>query len=141
MKKLLAFFVAVALGTVQSHADFVFQRNKDLSVSLNAAEVPVVHTAFNILGKDYKNVFAGKLVNTVNAGIFIGTLGSNSVAEKQISAKLLSDLRLHSEGFVIEVKNDRLYIVGSDKRGTAYGILELSRIIGISPGNGGPTRR
>ncbi|ULT39029.1 hypothetical protein KRR40_28855 [Niabella defluvii] len=65
----------------------------------------------------------------------------NSVAEKMVSAKLLNDLRSHNEGFIMEVKNDRLYIVGSDKRGTAYGILGLSRIIGVSPGNGGLIHR
>lgn len=33
----------------------------------------------------------------------------------------------------MKVIKDKLYILGSDKRGTAYGILELSRIIGVSP--------
>ena len=33
-----------------------------------------------------------------------------------------------------------LVIAGSDPRGTAYGIFELSRLLGVSPGNGGRMR-
>ncbi|MBN2744998.1 MAG: glycosyl hydrolase 115 family protein, partial [Marinilabiliaceae bacterium] len=42
-------------------------------------------------------------------------------------------LKLHHEAFLIVVKNGNLIVLGSDKRGTAYGILELSRMIGVSP--------
>lgn len=133
MKKLVVVIIAVIIGSPQAHADFVFQRNKELLISLDKLEAPVVHTALAILSKDYSAVFGGRIIPGANERVFIGTLGSNSVAEKNISTRLLSDLRLHKEGFVIEVKNDRIYIVGSDKRGTAYGILELSGIIGVSP--------
>ncbi|HTG55045.1 MAG TPA: glycosyl hydrolase 115 family protein, partial [Niabella sp.] len=133
MKKLALFFAVLVVGSFQAHADFVFRQNKNLSVSLDNQEAPVVYTALGILKEDYTKVFGGKIIEAASPLIFIGTLGGNSMAEKGISAKLLSNLRSHNEGFVIEVKNNRLYIVGSDKRGTAYGILELSRIIGVSP--------
>lgn len=29
--------------------------------------------------------------------------------------------------------NNKLLVVGSDRHGTAYGIMELSRMIGVSP--------
>jgi len=133
IKKLALFFAVLIVGSFQAHADFVFQRNKNLSISLDKQEAPVVHTALGILKEDYTKVFGGEIIEAASPLIFIGTLGGNSIAEKYISPKLLSDLRSHNEGFVIEVKNNRLYIVGSDKRGTAYGILELSRMIGVSP--------
>lgn len=132
-KKLVVFFAALIMGSLQAHADFVFQRNKNLSVSLDKQEALVVHTALGMLKKDYAKVFGSEIIEAASPLIFIGTLGGNSVAEKKVSVKLLNGLRSHNEGFIMEVKNDRLYIVGSDKRGTAYGILELSRIIGVSP--------
>ncbi len=133
MIRVLMFFVVAIACSKHVCADIVWRSNTNLSVSLNAGEAPVVHTALAILGKDYSNVLGGELSNTANAQVFIGTLGINSEAEKQVSASLLNDLRKHTEGFVIEAKNDRLYILGSDKRGTAYGILELSRMMGVSP--------
>ena len=38
------------------------------------------------------------------------------------------------------LKDGRLLVVGNDSHGTAYGLMELSRLIGVSPGNGGPTQ-
>ena len=37
------------------------------------------------------------------------------------------------EAFYLALRGDRMLIVGSDARGTAYGILELSRLAGVSP--------
>ena len=46
---------------------------------------------------------------------------------------MLRELQSSHEEFVMQEKDGKLYIIGSDKRGTAYGILELSRMIGVSP--------
>lgn len=48
----------------------------------------------------------------------------------QIDGKLLRGKR---EAYVITVVGDQLVIAGSDRRGTVYGIYELSRQIGVSP--------
>lgn len=37
------------------------------------------------------------------------------------------------ESFVIDVVDGNLVVAGSDKRGTIYGIYEISRRIGVSP--------
>ncbi|MDR1737266.1 MAG: glycosyl hydrolase 115 family protein, partial [Candidatus Symbiothrix sp.] len=37
------------------------------------------------------------------------------------------------EAFHIFVEKNQIFVVGSDARGTAYGILELSRLAGVSP--------
>jgi hypothetical protein len=39
------------------------------------------------------------------------------------------------ESFEFTFKDDNLLIAGSDRRGTAFGVLELSRAIGVSPWN------
>ncbi|MDE6371565.1 MAG: glycosyl hydrolase 115 family protein, partial [Duncaniella sp.] len=37
------------------------------------------------------------------------------------------------DSFILTTRNGKLYIIGADDRGTAYGILELSRLAGVSP--------
>ena len=37
------------------------------------------------------------------------------------------------DAFFIKIRENQLLVVGSDGRGTAYGILELSRLAGVSP--------
>ncbi len=51
MKKLVVFWAALIVGSLQAHADFVFQRNKNLSVSLDKQEALIVHTALGMLKK------------------------------------------------------------------------------------------
>ena len=129
------FLVAFITLTIPyaAFADFVFRKGENLSVSIEAKEAQVVHTALDIFSKDYKAVFGGSITKTGKQRVFIGTLGTGSAVEKLIDAKDIQDLKLHTEGYILQVKNDQILILGSDKRGTAYGILELSRRIGVSP--------
>ncbi|MDE6089891.1 MAG: glycosyl hydrolase 115 family protein [Duncaniella sp.] len=45
----------------------------------------------------------------------------------------LSELRGRSDAFCLKVHDGKLYAVGADDRGTAYAILEISRLAGVSP--------
>lgn len=74
--------------------------------------------------------------------VLIGTLGKNAAIDALIASGKLdaSDLRGKWESFVITTVEqpmpgvDRaLVIAGSDKRGTVYGIYELSEQLGVSP--------
>lgn len=74
--------------------------------------------------------------------IIIGMIGSNSVIDDLIKQKKIDgkELKGKNEKFIIQhTKNpfkgvdEALVIAGSDKRGTIYGIYELSKQIGISP--------
>ncbi len=114
-------------------ADIVFRSNTNLNVSIAAGEPETVRTALEIFQRDYNRVFTGEVIENKNGPVFIGTIGYNSSAEKAMDKSLIDSLKLHKEGFLIRVKDNKLYIVGSDKRGTAYGILELSRLMGVSP--------
>ena len=61
--------------------------------------------------------------------ILIGTLGKN----KDIDRLKLSDLKGKREKFIITTIDNQVVIAGSDKRGTIYGVYELSRQLGVSP--------
>lgn len=74
--------------------------------------------------------------------ILVGTLGQNRIIDQLIASKAIDskDIKEKWESFIITtIDNPRapdkklLVIAGSDKRGTIYGIYELSRQLGVSP--------
>ena len=114
-------------------ADIVFSNKSTLKVSIEKGEPDVVHTALEIFSKDYRRVFGQEVLNVEKAEVIIGTIGFGTPAEEALERQDVRSLQVHKEGYIMELKNGKLYILGSDKRGTAYGILELSRLIGVSP--------
>lgn len=101
----------------------------------------VVRIAAADLARDIETVSGARPAASAPP-IWAGTLGRNAVIDGLVaSGKLdLSKLKGAWEGFVV-VAVDRpmpgvphaLVVVGSDRRGTAYGLYELSRAIGVSP--------
>lgn len=74
--------------------------------------------------------------------VLIGTVGKNPLIEKLVEEKKLNvdDVKGRWEKFIIQTIDHpfpniakALVIVGSDKRGTIYGMYELSEKIGVSP--------
>ena len=127
----LFFLLLVNFSFAQTN--FNFTKGGDLQVVVSEKEDVVVHTALEMLSSDYSQVFNSKIKIGLEGNVFIGTIGNNSQAEKQVALTDLQELKTKREGFLLEVQNGNLIILGSDKRGTAYGILEISRLIGVSP--------
>ena len=65
--------------------------------------------------------------------ILIGTVGANKQIDQWVKQGVLRDLKGKTEKYIIKTIGNQLVIAGSDKRGTVYGIYELSRQIGVSP--------
>jgi hypothetical protein len=67
--------------------------------------------------------------------IIIGTLGKSRVLDQLIKDGKLDASRIVGkwESFLVQVDGNTLVIAGSDKRGTIYGIYDLSEQIGVSP--------
>jgi hypothetical protein len=74
-------------------------------------------------------------VQFADADIIIGTVGQSEAIDKLVSdGKIdVSDIEGKWECFKIQVVDDTLVIAGSDRRGTIYGIYDLSEKIGVSP--------
>ena len=89
-----------------------------------------VRLAINNLKKDLE-----KVTGRYDYPIIIGTLGKSAPIDKMAKKKLIdaSLLKGKTEKFIITVVKGQLVIAGSDKRGTIYGIYELSQQIGVSP--------
>ncbi len=75
-----------------------------------------------------------KLENGTGA-ICVGTIGKSRLIDGLVKQKKLdvSKGKGQGESFVIDVVDGRLVVAGSDKRGTIYGIYEISQRIGVSP--------
>ncbi len=125
--------ILLALCILPTKAQFVIRRGHALSVACDTAELPVVHTALSLLERDYKNVFSDTLQRKANgADIVVGTLGKSALLDSFASDVAL--LQGRQQAFLLKVLHDgRLLIAGSDAHGTAYGVMELCRLLGVSP--------
>lgn len=127
-----------------SAPDFVwFDGKQPVSYSV-AASKPVVSVALEMFQSDLTQVtgIVPQQVSEKDAKIAIFQLDDKKVSarQKQTLQRLgvpVKDLSAKKDAFFISVtgkgKDKKLYVVGADGRGTAYGILELSRKAGVSP--------
>lgn len=126
------------VSTVQESAQLV----------INSTDFPGVIRAFNDLQEDILKVTGKKpsLVQDKIAGaknvIIAGTIGKSALIDDLVAKKLLdaTELKGKWEKFIVKTIDNpmpgverALVIVGSDKRGTIYGIYELSEQMGVSP--------
>ncbi|MCB0748920.1 MAG: glycosyl hydrolase 115 family protein, partial [Ignavibacteriae bacterium] len=126
----------------------IFENGNSSTILISASDFSGVQKVAAWLQNDIEMVTSKKpeiLIdqNSKNKNIIIiGTLGKSNIIDelKKFSNINLSELESRTEKFIIEtVENPlpnvdkALVIVGSDKRGTIYGMLELSKQIGVSP--------
>ena len=125
--------------------DLLLNSNHQVEIYMDANDCKGVSYAANALVKDIQNVSGSKASITSDrqaftssdkkANILVGTIGHSAaidllVKQKRINGNLLKGKR---EKFIITVVDGQLVIAGSDRRGTIYGIYELSQQMGVSP--------
>ncbi|MCR4583679.1 MAG: glycosyl hydrolase 115 family protein [Prevotella sp.] len=96
----------------------------------------VVEKALEMFGADMKAVTGREAQHCTEAPIEIYQLDQATAGEQRaIGAYNIptDSLRGRSDAFWMGVRKGKVVIVGSNGRGTAYGILELSRQAGVSP--------
>lgn len=132
---LFAFFCALTgSAKLADRENFTLQRGKNIFLVVEKNEEKVVHLAIDLLKRDVKSVLDAELTTSKlqDAHVIVGTIGQSSLLKNY--TKELSSIEGHHEAFLLKVLEDgRLLVAGSDKRGTAYGVLELSRLLGVSP--------
>ena len=108
------------------------------TIEADPQDWPAVAIALEALKKDLT-----KVTGRTDLPITVGTWGKSKALKtaakvrladgRKLSAVLDQELKGKREKFVITWTGDRLVIAGSDKRGTVYGIYELSEQMGVSP--------
>lgn len=144
VNKLLTVLLLLIIGVFDTSAADRFgliQQDRQTVVSYSGHE-PVVQTALDILVSDSKRVTDKGFIrsSTVNKGqVVVGIPGKNSDLDQLLSRfKVdISGIEKQWEAFQLQVVGDKnesyLLVIGSDAHGAAYGVLELSRLMGISP--------
>lgn len=136
------FLTATASRAANAFVDFNqgdFQLNKGNRVTIGIADNEqrgVLRAAKNLF-IDIKTVCGAEvsLGNASSSTIVAGTLGSSKIIDEMaknrvFDAKMIKGKR---EMYIIKVTDEQVVIAGSDRRGTIYGIYELSRQLGVSP--------
>ncbi len=118
----------------------LFNNNGIASVYCDNADAKVVSIAASCFANDVQ-LISGKKMNVVHQlpangfTIVAGTIGTSKAIDDFIKTKQIdiTSIKNKWECFVIKTVGKKLIIAGSDRRGTAYGIFHLSRMMGVSP--------
>lgn len=143
MKRLTTTFI-LALAAVYSYGQSGFDlihQGKAAGLYYQGKE-SLVHTAMDMLVEDSKAVAEQAfhaLTKPQPGAIRVGVLGEDPEFDALLANKGMdvSNLKGRWEAFQLQVvgedEHKQLFVVGSDAHGAAYGVLELSRLIGVSP--------
>lgn len=161
LRRLIAIFTlfSVVMAAISGRTDAFTKKNdsKEFHIVRNNSAVPiifdkndaeVVGICANALAKDISlitdiipGIHNGEYINAPSA-IIIGTIGKSDLIDRMVKEKKLSVDKIIDkwESFILEIIdsplpniNRALVICGSDPRGTAFGIFEVSKRLGVSP--------
>lgn len=126
--------------------DLLLNANNRVEIYMDTNDCKGVSYAAHALLKDIKSVSGAtatltsdagflKKADTVRPAIIVGTIGHSAVIDQLVKQKRVNGnlLKGKREKFIITLIDGQLVIAGSDRRGTIYGIYELSQQMGVSP--------
>ena len=158
MKRLYLLFAVLLIWLAAAAQNFVTSKKEDGAFVIASTQLPSIYIDNNddwlinkaalLLQGDIEAV-TGKRPQIINELsslskniIIIGTINRSSIVQKLVAEKKINVSTIEGkwEAFQMQtLKNplkgieNALVITGNDKRGTAYGVFELSRQIGVSP--------
>lgn len=115
--------------------DFLIKRRQQCLVKFDEAETEAVKIAVSNLQTDLEKVLGMAVTRQMPAEIIVGTVGVSKLIESLTDISDLYDEKgkLRKEAFLHCVCDGRLVIIGTDRRGTIYGIYEFCEQMGVSP--------
>jgi len=158
MKRLNLLFAVLFISIAVGAQNFVTSSKEDGAFAIASSQVASIYIGTNddwlvnktatllqndiemVTGK--KPVIVNDLLSVSKNTIIIGTIDGSSIIKKLIVEKKIdvSAIKGKWEAFQLQTiskpfngVDNALVIVGNDKRGTAYGVFELSKQIGVSP--------
>ena len=150
MKRILTVSIVLfvmAMNVIAQNKPFCIAKDgKTARIIVDEQDWKGVIRAANDLGDDVKKVCgtaspvvlvsdAAVIGKTADQSILVGTIGKSRLIDKLVKQKKLNvkSIKGHWEAYLIDVVDGNLIIAGNDKRGTIYGIYEISKRIGVSP--------
>ena len=116
------------------------KKGGEVSIVVSDNDNVAVKLAAKNLAKDLNAVADAKVdIKLDDAGnaakIIVGTLGQSKAIDAFVKSGKIDGKALKGkvEKYILTLCDGNLVIAGSDRRGTVYGIYELSRQIGVSP--------
>lgn len=123
------------------------ENNKTIEILLDSGDFPGVHIAAQSLSDDFEKVTGTKAPLSNNTAsqtyaIIAGTIGKSKFINNLASNKTINvdSIKGKWESYQTQLVDNpcsgvdkALVIAGSDKRGTIYGIYDISEQIGVSP--------
>ena len=116
-----------------------FKLDGNVSFLVEEEALPGVKRVAGYVVEDFSKVFSKKpsiVTQTLTSStIFVATIGSSPLLDSltktlKVDTSVINNLR---EVYMITVIDGALAVIGSDKRGTIYGLFKLSEMIGVSP--------
>ncbi|MEO6391601.1 MAG: glycosyl hydrolase 115 family protein [Pyrinomonadaceae bacterium] len=150
---LLAISLSLSAQAVKSYSKYgpgdfpLVYQNRAADVLVSPEDFRVVQIAAGDLAADVERV-TGKRPTVVNGAsatrnvVVIGTLGHSAAVDGLVKSGKINVSRIEGkwESFIITTVrapspgiDTALVIAGSDRRGTAFGVYQLSQAIGVSP--------
>lgn len=115
--------------------DFRIRAGENIQVLCDAVETEAVKIAVENLKSDLKKVADIQVEEEKTVKICVGTLGTSPWTEAFASMGQLCDEQgnRRKEAYLLKVQDGKMIIVGTDRRGTIYGVYEFCEQIGVSP--------
>ena len=118
----------------------IVENKKATDIYVDPSDWKGVRRAVTDLTEDIQRVSGvsakpNETVSIGQSGIIVGTIGKSKIIDRLIAEKKIdvSSVRGKWESFLIQTVDNYLVVAGSDKRGTIYGVYDISEKIGVSP--------
>jgi len=154
MNKTILVVYILFTALTNAHAQFVADNKQantfslaDVAVYIDDNDLLLVKRSAELLQQDIEMVTGKKpqIINKISANstiIIIGTIERSAVLKNLITSKKINATNLKGKWEAYQTQSlqnplpgvkNALIIAGSDRRGAAYGVFELSKQIGVSP--------
>jgi len=135
--KILSFFIlSLSFPLTVSAEEVLIKAHHSITYQVHDKHAAVVDAALNMLSSDLRASLGSSLTlqkSKAKIEIYqLDMLSDREFTQLQKRGLPIQQIIAKDDAYFISYKNKRLIICGSNGRGTAYGILELSRMAGVS---------
>lgn len=127
IRNILLVLICLLMAGEASARQFTIRHGQRISLSMPDGVKPVARTAAEMLAGDFSTVL------NVEMGVRPSAKDADVVTSDDANIVCSIDSTLPREGFRMLVQNGALSVIGADSHGLAYGLLEVSRMLGVSP--------